>query len=171
MSLLHLEQSCSSWHFWLSLTHEDELTQERHMAFLFTLWLAEHSPCEWGVSAPESFHIVSQRENWHYLELLDFVENEVEGNNQFFPAHVCLAKQIYGEPFIYLFFLRFALNYIILSSFTMRKNLSTKSIIATSVLQSSLQEEPLNSQCFSNAIFLITSDRRDGDPEIRHSGK
>lgn len=73
---------------------------------------------------------------------------------------------------VYLFFfLRFALNYIILSSFTMRKNLSTKSIIATSVLQSSLQEEPLNSQCFSNAIFLITSDRRDGDPEIRHSGK
>lgn len=37
----------------------------------------------------------------------------MEGNNQFFPAHVCLAKQIYGEPFIYLFFLRFALNYII----------------------------------------------------------
>lgn len=96
----------------------------------------------------------------------------MEGNNQFFPAHVCLAKQIYGEQFdFFFFFLRFALNYIILSSFTMRKNLSTKSIIATSVLQSSLQEEPLNSECFSNAIFLITSDRRDGDPEIRHSGK
>lgn len=39
----------------------------------------------------------------------------MEGNNQFFPAHVCLAKQIYGEQFdfFFFFFLRFALNYII----------------------------------------------------------
>lgn len=127
-------------------------------------------PCEWGVSAPESFHIVSQGENWHYLKLLDFVENEEEGNIQFFRTH-CMSGKANLWRMVRKSFKRFALNYIVLSSFTMRKSLSTKSVIATSELQSSLQEEPLSSQCFSNAISLITSDRGDGEPEIRHSGK
>lgn len=41
------------------------------------------------------------------------MENEEEGNNQFFPAHVCLAKQIYGERFDFFFKICFELYYVI----------------------------------------------------------